>query len=293
MNEGAREPLTLWLGGGTGAGKSTIASSIARRFDLALYRIDAYTYVHRDRLVERGLMMEVQGDYDDRWLTPRPDDLAVEFADASAKVLGCVLEDLQASDDQVITIVEGPQLFPSLVAPLLPDAQRGLWLIPSSSFRRRTMAARATDSAKFTSDADRALMKRLERDAIIDSQVRDEARKEGFTVFDVDGSEDLTAMIGRVTDYFRPMIDAGPRIADGAHRRRRRQAENAATARNVRAFLNDLGDDAPADPPPFRVACECDNLGCDAVVEVKPDEYERAIERGAVTESSECVGRLR
>lgn len=291
MNEGVGEPVSLWLGGGTGSGKSTIARAIAHRHDLALYRVDARGYEHRERLVERGLMSGVPKVYDDRWLAPTADHLAREFVDASVLVMGCIVEDLRASDAGVITLVEGPQLLPSQVAPRLRDAAHGLWLIPAASFRQQALATRATDASKFTSDEDRALRKRLERDAIIDAQICAEARAEGLTVFAVDGRHDLSTMISRVTDHFRSVIEAGPRLADGAQRQRLRRDENLAMWRNACAFLDDLGTAAPSDPPSLHLACECETLGCDAVAEATPAEYERVIQSGSVIASPACVGR--
>jgi adenylylsulfate kinase-like enzyme len=39
-------PGVFWLGGGSGAGKSTVALAAARRLDLRLYAIDGHTYEH-------------------------------------------------------------------------------------------------------------------------------------------------------------------------------------------------------------------------------------------------------
>lgn len=39
----------FWLGGGCGAGKTTVATALARRLDLRLYPVDAYGYEHAAR----------------------------------------------------------------------------------------------------------------------------------------------------------------------------------------------------------------------------------------------------
>jgi hypothetical protein len=44
-----RVPGVFWLGGGSGAGKSTVATAVARRLDLRLYAVDGHTYEHMER----------------------------------------------------------------------------------------------------------------------------------------------------------------------------------------------------------------------------------------------------
>ena len=39
----------FWLGGGPGAGKSTVSLAVTRRLDLRMYAIDGHTYEHMAR----------------------------------------------------------------------------------------------------------------------------------------------------------------------------------------------------------------------------------------------------
>ena len=43
-------PVTIWLGGAPGAGKSTLAWRLARAHDLPLHPIDLWAYDHEARL---------------------------------------------------------------------------------------------------------------------------------------------------------------------------------------------------------------------------------------------------
>ena len=73
----------LWIGGGQGSGKSSVAWALSRRFDLQLYNVDRRTWVHEARMptTEFGMLS---------------DGRAVGAADARADA-GLVRHDLAAS----------------------------------------------------------------------------------------------------------------------------------------------------------------------------------------------------
>lgn len=75
----------LWVGGGSGAGKTTVSRSVAMAADIAWYRVDAHAYEHRDRLVS----------HDGRWSVPAT-ELVAEFVAASTQVFRLVVDDLAA-----------------------------------------------------------------------------------------------------------------------------------------------------------------------------------------------------
>jgi hypothetical protein len=72
----------FWIGGGCGAGKSSVAHAISRRFDLQLYAADAHGYTHLSRLTgsERPA-----SSHDERWLEPSAEELVEGFLRASAE----------------------------------------------------------------------------------------------------------------------------------------------------------------------------------------------------------------
>lgn len=61
-----------------------------------------------------------------------------------------VLDDLRTLGSGPTVVVEGPQLFPDLVAPALVTPEHGLWLLPTPEFGRRGAAGRGPAS---TTDA--------------------------------------------------------------------------------------------------------------------------------------------
>ena len=90
----------IWLGGGCGSGKSSIAREIVHRFDLVLYATDAHAWEHWRRL---GAPEISSGD--DRWLRTPPEELARQFVSSSDEVLPLILEDLDALREGPLVLV--------------------------------------------------------------------------------------------------------------------------------------------------------------------------------------------
>jgi hypothetical protein len=258
----------IWLGGGCGSGKSSIARELVHRFDLVLYATDAHAWEHWRRRGAPDL-----GSGDDRWLRTPPEELARQFVSGSDEVLPLILEDLDALRDGPLVLAEGPQLFPHLVAPHLASSAHGLWLMPTLKFQRWALGRRGEPSG--TSDRERALQNRLARDAILNELIRGQASGLGLSLLEVDGSRTLHEMIDAVADYFTEQIAAGPRARDGAEHRRIRRQENVAIHSNLCSLRAQLG---LAKPPVFDFACECGTLGCRERVLLTVDEYGTALE---------------
>jgi hypothetical protein len=266
-------PPRLWIGGGSGAGKTTISRAIALAADLAWYRIDAHAYEHHARMVSRGLIEESARSRDDQWLTPSPAELADEFWAVSTTWFPLILEDLTGLESDVGVVVEGPQLLPSLVAPYA-DVDHAAWMLPDDHFRRRALSARTGSVTKFTSDPAGAFERLLERNRLLDARLQQEATDRGMGIIDVDTTRDLPTMIKEVSDRLAPALKSMPRIRTGDQRRRIRTAENDAMMANTLAFLADVKPGTPpTDPLPF--LCECQHLGCDQIVPRTPPQYEQ------------------
>jgi hypothetical protein len=278
-------PPVIWLGGGSGAGKSTVSRAIAYRFDLAWYRIDARGYAHRDQLIARGKLGadSAAETPDQRWLDAGPHDLATRFVETSEHLFPLILEDLRAMPRDVAVIVEGPQLLPRLVASYLPDRDRALWLLPTPEFQRAALVARF-DGARATSDPERAQQNLLDRNAILDARTRSEATRLGLRVIDVDGCRDLPSMITSIVDLLGPLLANAPRARTGRRRSGMRRHENDTMVANVTAWLADMAPSAPPDPLMLPFACECERLGCTAELHQTPGEYgaQRTAGRGIV-----------
>lgn len=106
----------LWLGGGSGSGKTTIGRELAHRFDLQLYPVDAHGYDHLAR--KTGVKPSGGCDVDAQWLDPTPQMLASRFLAGGEENFPLILEDLEAMAGGLL-VAEGPTLFPDLVSPHL------------------------------------------------------------------------------------------------------------------------------------------------------------------------------
>jgi hypothetical protein len=112
----------LWIGGGQGSGTSSIATALARRFDLQLYSVDDHASLHEPRMptTESGALSEAT-----------PAELVDRFVTASRHRFRLVLEDLAALPSSPPAIVEGRQLFPTSVAAVLREAGHALFVLPN------------------------------------------------------------------------------------------------------------------------------------------------------------------
>ena len=114
------------------------------------------------------------------------------------------------------SIAEGPQLLPSLVAPLVGARDQALFLVPSRERQHETLAARG--SMALTSDPAAARAKLAGRNALIAGRIAAEARELGLPVLEAD--RDLDAMIELAVERLAPAIARGPHGGDLAAVRR-------------------------------------------------------------------------
>lgn len=71
-----------WVGGGTGAGKSTVAGHLSQRFGVKVYSADAAIRLHAAQLTasQAPLLHEFrQMDLDQRWIARDPEEMYRTF----------------------------------------------------------------------------------------------------------------------------------------------------------------------------------------------------------------------
>src|SRR5579862_7903292 len=86
-----------WLGGGSGAGKSTIARRLAARHGLQVYSTDAVMAEHGRRIAPAAapfLRESARMDMDERWLSRSPATMLETFHWFRGEGFGLIAEDL-------------------------------------------------------------------------------------------------------------------------------------------------------------------------------------------------------
>jgi 2-phosphoglycerate kinase len=188
-----------WLGGGSGAGKTTVTRLLAKRFDIGLYSTDATISVHSGQLdatgaplLERFRRMSM----DDRWVQRDPVTMYATFPWFHGEGFELLIKDLQHLPRERPVLVEGFRLLPHLVRPHVSNRRHAVWLVPTPDFRQAAFMQRRHDDAFWnrTTDPDRALANLLERDRIFTDEVVSDAVRTGLDVLYVDGTRPVESM---------------------------------------------------------------------------------------------------
>ncbi len=151
----------LWLGGGTDAGKTSVARCLAATYGLRLYEYDRTDRAHHELLAARDpdYASFIGASLDDRWVRPTPEELTARSLRSFVDRMPLVLEDLSTlAGSGAPILVEGFGVMPELVSPFLSSPRQALWLVPTESFKRESMLRRGKPSFRDqVSDPQRAL----------------------------------------------------------------------------------------------------------------------------------------
>jgi 2-phosphoglycerate kinase len=196
-----------WIGGGSGAGKSTIARRLAARHGLRRYATDEVMADHArrsDRADHPFLAAFAAMDMDERWVSRSPETMLETFHWFRGEGFGLIVEDLLRLPEGPGVIAEGFRLLPRLVRPLLAEPGHAVWLCPTPGFRRAAFASRGSlrKIAGKTSDPEKALRNLLERDRMFTERLWAEATGLGLRVIEVNGTMTEDDLAGRVAQAF-------------------------------------------------------------------------------------------
>jgi 2-phosphoglycerate kinase len=193
-----------WIGGGSGAGKSTVAERLAEAHGLRLYHAEQFSsYIERSDPATAPLAHAFAAmDMDERWVTRSPEVMLRTFHGFQGEGFPLVLEDMLALPAGEPVIAEGFNLLPRQVAPLLTGGRRAVWLLPTPEFRKAAFEERGSTWTipNRTSDPGRALANLLERDAMFTEEVRREAAALGLRTIDMNGCRSLDETVRAVAD---------------------------------------------------------------------------------------------
>jgi hypothetical protein len=194
-----------WLGGGSGAGKSTIARQLAVAHDLRLYDTDEAMADHARRCPPQRcpeLRAFAAMGMDERWVHRSPQVMLETFHWYRGEAFELIVEDLLALPSDRGVLVEGFRLLPGLVAPLLSGPNQAVWLLPTPRFRWAALEARGGlwQIAERTSDPQRALANLLERDRLFTDRLRELVRQHGLAGVEVDTTIGEQQLVRRVAE---------------------------------------------------------------------------------------------
>jgi hypothetical protein len=204
----ARLRHVYWIGGGSGAGKSTIARRIAARHGLQLYATDDVMSDHASRSTpeDTPFLTEFKAmDMDERWVNRSPETMLETFHWYRGEGFGLIVEDLLHLPREPCVIAEGFRLLPHLVQPLLAARNYAVWLLPTPDFRRAALDSRGStwEIARRTSDPEAALRNLLARDRMFTTRLYEEARHLGLRAIAVDRTMTEDDLAERLAEVFR------------------------------------------------------------------------------------------
>jgi hypothetical protein len=260
----------LWIGGPPCSGKTSIARSLATKYDLRVYQSDAHTWEHHDAAVARGFPASA------RWEEGSPDELWLGALEAMVELsiatneerCRLMVKDIEALPAAPLVVAEGTPLHPSFVGERLAGRDHGVWLLPTPAFQRARLEERPRTMFERTSDPARALESRVQRELRVGELIEDEAKARGLHVLYIDETRDLAAVTAAVEAIFADVISAGPRAETETERRDLRRDENVILFRQLSTYFERVPEagDPMTSPAPF--GCECGASGCGATVEV-------------------------
>ena len=244
----------MWIGGPPGAGKTAVATRLARRHGLRWYGADTRTWVHRDRALAAGIPAAARWESlapERRWDAPADELLAMSLHRERGSM---VVDDLRALPTSPLVVAEGSCLPAAAVSSGIADPSRAIWLVPSPRFQQALLAERATSSG-----AARLF-------ELLASVIEGEAREHGAPILVVDGSQDVEKTTDCVEALFADALAAGPRAGTIAERRDLLREANEALAAQVRGYYARPWASGDPESVARSFLCECGDPACGADV---------------------------
>lgn len=238
----------LWIGGPPGAGKTTVATRLARRHGLRWYNADTRTWEHRDRALREG------SDAARRWEQWRHtmDDTVTPrelFEMSLHRERGpMVVDDLRAMPPAPLTVAEGSTVSAALVA----EQGRSVWLIPTPELQEQRLKERDGNA--------------LELYVLLASEIEREAREHDAPILMIDGKRSIGETVADVETLFADALAAGPHAETAAERRALLREANLAQVAQIRAFFARPWADGDAETSERLFICECGDPACEASV---------------------------
>lgn len=196
-----------WIGGSACAGKSTLAKRFAEKNGLALYACDEHLGMHLQHITEdaQPAMYRVsEMAMNEVFFTRKITEQLNTYIEYLREDFLYVLSDLAGGGDGPI-VVEGNQLLPALVEPLLKRKERAIWIIPTETFQRSQYSRREWIHGilQATENPERSFENWMRRDALFADTVKRGAKDRKLKLLEVDGSQTLDQNYKVLSRWFR------------------------------------------------------------------------------------------
>jgi 2-phosphoglycerate kinase len=201
----ARLRHVYWIGGGSGAGKSTIAQRIASQHSLHVYSTDEVMPDHASRGTPEDapyLSRFTTMDMDERWVNRSPQTMLDTFPWFRGEAFSLIVEDVLGLPAGTSVIAEGFRVLPHLVKPLLTEPHHAVWLLPTPEFRRAAFDRRGWEIPRKTSDPELTRCNLLERDRLFTNRLFEETKRLELPVIEIDTAINEGELVRQVTQAF-------------------------------------------------------------------------------------------
>jgi hypothetical protein len=196
----------LWIGGGTGAGKSSVAIALAERYRFERYNYDWHDSrdhaerTRADRHPHNATFLAMT--LDERWLLRTPRQMADETIGGFRERFEMVIDDLLLMPEHPQVVADGFGLLPELVDAVVESPRQAIFLLPTPEFRVAALERRGWRTIEGTSDSDRARANRLARDGLLTEHIGESAARLGLSTIVVDGARALDEIATEVAKHF-------------------------------------------------------------------------------------------
>lgn len=195
-----------WIGGSACAGKSTLAKMYADKYGLALYACDEHFHEHMQQISREhqpAMHRVTRLTMNEAFYTRKVEEQLNTYIECFEEDFTFVLLDLARMGEKAV-VVEGNQLLPRLVAPLMKNNHKAIWIVPTEQFQWEHYSRREWihDILQETENSGIAFRNWMKRDALFAARVKEEAEARKLKVLEVDGSLSLKQSFAMLELYF-------------------------------------------------------------------------------------------
>jgi hypothetical protein len=197
----------LWIGGSPCSGKSSIAELLSNKLNYQVYHCDEAFPIHAQNLVPvryPTFHKVTRMSWDEIWMRPL-EELVADEIQVYREEFEMILDDLLAMPGSTPVLAEGTALLPDLVADLIPDPDRAVWIVPTEQFQRKRYAQRGPwvqDILSQCADPQVAFKNWMDRDVAFGRRLIEQTRELNLYHLIVDSRRSITENAAIVQKHF-------------------------------------------------------------------------------------------